>query len=403
VTRHTCSGGAEVASEDKHAKTEKPTPKRRKEARDEGRVARSPDISGWAATLVATFVIPKVFGETEGRVLGVVAQAQDVMSHPTTAGAFGALTAGLRTVLIVAIPLGIVSLVLALVTNIAQVGRSMSLKAARPKFSRINPKSGIQHLVGTQMLEQLAKQTLKLAVLGIVGYLSISKLMHSVTGAQPVGLAPMLGATAASILSFVRIIALIGVLIGVGDFAFQKHKLVQSMKMTKQEVKDEAKQSDGDPTMKGQLKRRMYQIARSRALAAVRTADVVVTNPTHYAVALQYQPGSGGAPRVVAKGSDALARAMREKALEAEVPIVEDPPLARYLFAVCEVDQQIPGEIYVAVAKLLAFVYALPSTIRSGMVHRYAPSQLPTTLEALAALPGARRERAQAVLAGSAT
>lgn len=390
-----------MPAQDKHAKTEPATPKRKKEARDRGQVARSPDVSGWASVLAGTFLLPWMFGQAEKRVLGVVGQGANVMAHPTPQGAFAVLSGGLRSVVYVIVPIAGIFAVLAIVTNVAQVGRSFSFKAARPQLTRLSPKSGFKRLFGTQTLVQLGKQVVKLLLLVGVGYSSIHGLYAEVTGAQPVGLGPILGATASSIIGFVRIVALVSILVGIAEFAFQKKQLQTSLKMTKHEVKDEAKSQEGDPTMKGELRKRMYVIARSRALAAVRSADVVVTNPTHFAVALQYRPGSGGAPKVVAKGADTLARHMRERAVEAEVPIVEDPPLARYLYAVCEVDQQIPAEIYTAVAKLLAFVYALPAMTRTAVVHHVAASHIPDVATTLESLPVATRLRARAILAGA--
>ncbi|HVC24627.1 MAG TPA: EscU/YscU/HrcU family type III secretion system export apparatus switch protein [Acidimicrobiales bacterium] len=388
-----------MASEDKHSKTEPPTAKRKKEARDRGQVARSHDVSGWAAVLAGTFILPWLFSTSESRVLVLVGQARSVMGAPTPQGAFAVLTSGLRIVVIVMVPVGILFALLAIVTNIAQTGRSFSLKAARPRVDRVSPKSGIKRLFGTQTLVQLGKQALKLAVLSLAGYSAIHGLARQVTGTTPVGLAPILGATASSILGLVRTIALLSVIIGLGEYFFQKRKLTQSLKMTKYEVKEEAKASEGNPYMKGELRKRQYAIVRSQIASAIRRADVVVTNPTHYAVALQYSPGSGGAPLVVAKGADALARAIRERATEAEVPIVEDAPLARYLYAVCEVDQQIPAEIYMAVARLLAFVYALPAVTRASRVHTLGATSLPEIIGALDALPPGRRERAAAMLA----
>ncbi len=387
-----------MASEDKHARTEPPTAKRKKEARDRGQVARSPDVSGWVGALVASFLLPWLYSNTESRVVGLVAQARNVMGAPTSAGAFAVLTAGLRIVVVVMVPVGGLFAVLAVVSNIAQTGRSFSLKAAKPKFDRVNPKNGVKHLVGSQMVVQLVKQVLKLSILGFAGYAAVHSLVTSVTGTSPVGLAPILRETASSILRFVRILALVSVLIGLAEYAFQRHKLLQSLKMTKYEVKEEAKAAEGNPHTKNELRKRQYAMVRSQIASAIRRADVVVTNPTHYAVALQYTPGTGAAPVVVAKGSDALARAIRTRATEAEVPIVEDPPLARYLYAVCEVDQQIPAEIYVAVARLLAFVYALPAVTRTSRVHSAGSSVLPDVLGAIDALPTARRARAAAML-----
>ncbi len=390
-----------MALEDKHSRTEPPTPKRKREARQRGQVARSPDVAGWAAALVATFLLPWLFRTGEHHVLGVVAQSANVMRHPSAPGAYSVLRSGLSAVIDVVAPIGAIFVAIAIVANVAQVGRSFSLKAARPRMSRISPKSGIRNLFGTQMLLQLAKQTIKVVLLGLVGYQSVTALYHAVAGARPVGLTPILGFTVSSILSFIRVVAAVSLAIGLAEFAYQKHSLTQSLKMTKVEVKEEAKSSEGDPLTRGEVRKRGYVIARSKMLASVRMADVVVTNPTHYAVALEYRPGTGSAPRVVAKGAGALARAVRDRASEAEVPVVEDPPLARYLYATCEVDQQIPTEIYLAVARLLAFVYGLPAPARTAMVHRPAHSDLPTELDALAGLAAGRRRRAEQVLSGA--
>ncbi len=390
-----------MALEDKHSRTEPPTPKRKREARQRGQVARSPEVAGWASALAASFLLPWLFRTGEHHVLDVVAQAADVMRHPTVPGAAEVLGAGLRAVIDVVWPIGAVFVALAVVANLAQVGRSFSLKAARPRLSRISPKSGVRNLVGPQMLLQLAKQTIKVLLLGVIGYQSVDALYHAVAGDRPVGLAPILAYTVGSLLRVVRVVSGVSLAVGLAEFAYQKRHLAQSLKMTKVEVKEEAKSSEGDPHVRGEVRRRGYLIARSKMLASVRSADVVVTNPTHYAVALEYRPGTGSAPRVVAKGAGALARAIRDRAAESEVPIVEDPPLARYLYATCEVDQQIPTEIYLAVARLLAFVYALPAPARTSMVHRPARSELPSELEALTGLASGRRRRAEQVLAGT--
>jgi flagellar biosynthetic protein FlhB len=282
-------------------------------------------------------------------------------------------------------------MVLGLVGGAAQVGGGLSLKAIAPKFSRISPKEGFKRLFSAQTSFALAKQVAKLAVLGVIGYRAIYGLMHTVPSTVPIGTATSIGLAGGAILAFVRQVAIFGFAVGVADYLFQRHRLQTALKMTKDEVKEENRQQQGDPTMKAQLRRRGYQIARSRVLAATRNADVVVANPSHFAVALQYDAVAGGAPRVVAKGSDGLALRMRAEAGQYRVPVVEDPPLARYLYAACEIGQQIPGEIYVAVARLLAFVYSLPESIRGVMVHQRAHSDVPVDPGASAGLASTRR------------
>lgn len=387
---------------DKHAKTEKPTPKRKKEARQNGQVPRSPDVSSWAAALIGSFVLPLFFSSAKGRILAVTSQAVDVMGNPSASGALRTLSAGLRAVLLTAGPLAGGFALLAIVANIAQTGRTFSFKAAQPKFNHLSPIAGFKRLFSPQSGLQLARQVLKLGALTGIGYEAMSGLMHEVINAQPVSLLPLLSVTASSLFSFIRIVSLLGLIIGLADYGVQRHRINQSMKMTKEEVKQEHRNQEGDPYMKGHLRKRMYQIARSKAIRNVRQADVVVTNPTHYAVALAYDAGRSMAPRVVAKGSDRLAARIREEAATFAVPIVEDPPLARYLYAVCDLDAPIPNEIYVAVARILAFVYSLPPTVRAAMVHRPVHSVVPAQPEAMAKLSEEQRQKVAAVLAGDA-
>lgn len=390
-----------MAGGDKHSRTEDPTPKRKKEARKEGRVAKSPDVAGWAAVVLACSILPWFFGLAERHVLGVVGQAVRVGTAPSPHAALAVMESGLKTVLVTMIPIGAIFALLAIVANLAQTGRTFSFKAARPKLSHISPKSGIQRMFSPNTGVQLLKQVVKLVVLIGASYQILASLIHELAGKHPVSLVPVIAATASSVLGFVRIIAAAGLAIGIADYIYQRRKLKEGMKMTKQEVKEENKSSEGDPYVKGEVKKRMYTLARSTIIAAVRNADVVVTNPTHYAVALRYESGRGGAPRVVAKGADLLATRIRTEATTYSVPVVEDPPLARYLYAICEVDQPIPAEIYFAVARLLAFVYSLPAVVRNVGVHHPVPSDVPFEPAAMAGLSPSQRERVAGVLSGS--
>jgi flagellar biosynthetic protein FlhB len=390
-----------VAATDKHARTEDPTPKRKREARANGQVARSPDVGGWALVLLGVFLLPWFFNQAKARMLGVLTMATYVGRHPTTPGALVVLEAGLKALLLTVAPLGGIFVLVAIVANLAQIGRTFSFKAARPKLSRISPKQGLTRLLSARNGVQLLKQLVKLLVLVGVGYKTIVAVIHEMANARVVSLLPVVAATASSIVSFVRVLSLLGLAIGIVDFLYQRRKLKESLKMTKEEVKEERKSAEGDPHVKGEMRKRMYSLARSRVLAAVANADVVVTNPTHFAVALAYDPKRSSAPRVVAKGADLLAARIRAQAEACFVPIVEDPPLARYLFAICEVDGQIPPEIYVAVARLLAFIYSLPASLRGVGVHHFGSSIVPSKPEALALLREPRRTKATAVLTGT--
>ena len=390
-----------MPAQDKHQRTEAPTPKRRREARQRGQVARSVDVAGWAGVAVSSFLVPWFLRLVTGQVLAVLHQATGVFARPTPQAALRVLESGLKVILVSIAPLGGILALVAIVANIAQTGRAFSFQAARPKLSRISPREGIRRLVSPQNGVQLLKQLVKLLLLVGVGYQAIAGIVHEMVDARPVSLLPILAVTGANVLSFIRILSLLGLAVGLVDFVYQRRKLNDQLKMTKQEVKEESKAAEGDPHLKGMVRKRMYQIARTQMLAAVRTADVVVTNPTHYAVALRYDATRSAAPRVVAKGSDQLAQRIREEAATSEIPVVEDPPLARYLYAVCDVDETIPGEIFVAVARLLAFVYSLPATLRGVGVHHLGASILPAEPAALAKLRDGQRARAEAVLAGT--
>jgi flagellar biosynthetic protein FlhB len=241
----------------------------------------------------------------------------------------------------------------------------------------MSPKAGVKRLFSPTTLFSLGRQSVKLALIGVVGYSTVTGLIHTAPITVPTGLATSLGIGSSSLLGFVRLSGLLGLAVGLADYAYMRHKIGTALKMTKQQVKDEAKASEGDPTMRAEMRKRQYAIARSKTLAAVRTADVVIANPTHFCVALQYRPASRTAPRVVAKGSDHLARRMRDEAAVYAIPLVEDPPLARYLYATCDVGHAIPAEIYVAVAKLLAFIYSLPERVRGLGVHHRGASVVP--------------------------
>ena len=358
-----------MASGDKHQRTEKPTPKRKNEARKRGSVARSPDIAGWSAVLVGSSLVPWLFGRARTSVLGITSETMNVASHPTTAGALVVLSNGLRAALTTVLPVAAIIAVLGIATNLLQIGRATSIESLRPKFSRISPREGFKRLFSPGTLEQLAKQLAKLTLLSVVAYGTLTTIVRLAITRQPVGLEPIIMAAASSIMNYVRVVSVLGIAIGVADFAYQRHRLNQSLKMTLQEVKDESKAAEGDPSIKGEIRRRQYAISRSRMLQELRTADLVITNPTHFAVALRYEPGEGGAPVVVAKGADDFALRLREEAADHAIPRVEDPPLARWIFSFCEVGHPIPADIYVIVAKVLAYVYSLPPSLRASTLR----------------------------------
>jgi len=358
-------------------RTEKPTPKRKKEARRKGQVAKSPDVSGWLVVLVASMLTPLVIHSAETRLVALWSLAASVMSDPSTSGALRVMTTGFTDMFAIVLPTVAVFAVIGVFANVAQVGFAFSAQAAKPKFSRVSPITGFKRLFSTNSLWELLKQVLKLAALVGLAYQTVDRIAHQTVMTGAIGIGPVVAVVGPAILGLVRVTAAIGVLLGVADYAFKKHKMNASMKMTKQEVKDEARNSDGDPLVRGKVRRKMLTMSRMRMMAAIAGADVVVTNPTHYAVALRYEQGHGMAPRLVAKGAGPVAARIREEARRCRVPVVEDPPLARAIYGSCEIDAQIPRELFMAVARLLAFVFTLPAVVRaSGAVHRRPASAL---------------------------
>ena len=340
-------------------------------------MARSQDLAGWVLVLVTSMLLPTVFHSASGRLTGLFASVAKVMANPSPEAALGILEEGLRdAATIILIPLAGLALV-ALAANIAQTGFMFSLQAAKPKFDHVNPLAGIKRLFSPQSLWTLLKQSGRLAVLSFAAYGVVSGLGRRLVGTQPVGLGPIVGYAGTSLLGLVREVAVLAIILSLVDYAVQRRRIGKQLKMTKHEIKEETKQSEGDPVIKGAVRRRQMKLSRARMMAAVIGADVIVTNPTHYAVALRYEAGSGRAPKVVAKGADEMALSIRNQAKKHGVPIVEDPPLARAVFGVCEIDDHIPTELYVAVARLLAFVFTLPTIVRrSGVVHRRPTSAL---------------------------
>jgi flagellar biosynthetic protein FlhB len=342
--------------------TEKATPKRREEARGRGQVAKSPDLAGAAVFLAGVFVLhaltPAALGmlsSTVQEILWRIHEHQDF----TVASVWMIFAHGFgATALLLGVLFG-AALVAGVAVNLLQTGFVFSFTPLTPSFNKINPLTGFQRLFSKQVLVNLAKQLLKLAAVMIIIYTSVA---GSVSTLMTLGqLAP------GQMVSFVgELIYAIGwkfgmllVILGIADYVYEKWQYEESLKMSKQEVKDEYRQSEGNPEVKGAVKRRQREFARRRMMAAVPKATVVVTNPTHFAVALEWDELKMEAPVVTAKGADLVAKRIREIAKEHGVPIMENAPLARTLYAKVELDQAIPPNMYAAVAQVIAFVYKL--------------------------------------------
>jgi flagellar biosynthetic protein FlhB len=356
---------------DKHSKTEKPTPKHKKEARRKGQVAKSPELVGWITLIAGSMVLPLYFHSAEDRILSLTTAVIGVAGDPTEPGALAVLGTGLSDMMIIVLPILVMMMVIGVAANVAQVGFKIGGGAASPKLTNLSPMKGVKRLFSPRGLWALGKEILKLSVIGVLGYNAFSTLWHAMAGAQPADITPMVEFTGASLLHLVRIVAFVGLGLGLLDYAYQRHTHNKQMKMTKDEVKRENKDHQGNPLFKSEQKRRAMRLSRLRMLTAIAQADLVITNPTHVAVAIRYDKRRSAAPQVVATGADELAATIRAVATRNHVPIVEDPPLARAVYAACEIGDQIPKDLYMAVARLLAFVYALSPQLKEVRpVHR---------------------------------
>ena len=359
---------------DRHGKTEKPTPKKRKEARREGRVARSPELASWVSLVAAGMLLPAMFRAAGTRIMQLEAQAMHVASRPDPAGAMRVLGAGLTDVLYIVVPTALGLAAVGAAVTVGQVGLQLSPRAVVPKLSRLNPRQGLKRLLSGQGMWEGAKAAIKLALVGLVAWHGFVTLLHALVSAGSADLGPTVSASAGAILQLMRSVGLAGLGLAVADYLLQRRRIMTGLLMTKQEVKDEARQAEGDPHVRGRIRQVQRRLSRMRMMSEVTRADVVAVNPTHYAVAIRYDRSGSGAPRVVAKGTDHVALRIREVAAGAGVPVVEDPPLARALHGACELDGEIPYHLYLAVARLLAFVYSLPPLAKGGPLRHQTPA-----------------------------
>jgi flagellar biosynthesis protein FlhB len=343
-------------------KTEPATPKRRREARRSGQVAKSTELNG-AVVLIAGLISVLLLGpKIVSGAAGMMQSAWSLIATPeavtSAAGLHGLFEDVLHVIESTVAPIAGIVLAAALLVNIAQVGLRPSLTALKPSFGRINPVKGAKNVFGAKIGFELGKVLAKIAVVGGVAAMALVPMVTHITagvGTTPAALGSLIGSGVTSVVERVLVAY---VLIAIVDLIWQRRRFKKNMRMSKQEVKEEGKQTELPPEVKSALRRRQVLAARARMMAAVPTADVVVTNPTHYAVALRYD-GTLPAPVVVAKGKNLVAEQIKRIAAEHRVPIVPDAPLARSLHSAVELDHMIPAELYAAVAQVLAYVYRM--------------------------------------------
>jgi flagellar biosynthetic protein FlhB len=339
-------------------KTEAPTPRRRTQARDQGQVARSQDLSA-AVLLLTGLLFLKFLGlNMMESMLAVMKQALSP-DRQSAGQVLGLSIATYREIAKILLPLFIGVFVVALAVQLAQVGWNITWKPLTPDIKRLNPVSGIKRLFSAKSFVTLAINIGKLTVITGVSWLSIAQSLPIIVYAINAGFEPLFGIVADEVFKLGIRLAAVLLVLALIDFSYQKHRHEKELKMTKQEVKDELRSMDGDPLIKRRRREVQLQLAMQRLQHDVPKADVVVTNPTHYSIALKYDPQAMTAPRVIAKGEDYIALRIRQIAAAARIPIVERKQLVRLMYDDVEIGQEIPEKFYQAVAEVLAYVYSL--------------------------------------------
>lgn len=358
---------------DDSQKTEEPTGKRLSQARERGQVPTSRELNSWILLFTATVAIatlgPMLGSGLMDRVRRFVEAPHSLpMNSPETVGAvlFDLL---FQITLLMSIPLGLF-FVLAILTGIGQNGLVFAPKALEPKLDKLSPLTGVKRLVSGRNMVEFLKGIIKLILIGAVG--TIILMPEAGRLDTLISLTPYMVLNEIKELTVEMMIGMLAVffIFAAGDFAYQRYSNHKELMMTRQEVREEFKQTEGDPHIKAKLRQIRVERARQRMMQAVPKADVVITNPTHFAVALAYEPDTMQAPTVVAKGQDNIALKIREVAEENDVPIVENPPLARALHAGVEIDGTVPEEHYKAVAEIISYVWQLKGKMPGGRPRR---------------------------------
>lgn len=345
-------------------KTEEPTAKKRADAKKKGQVGRSTEISTAFVLLTGFFVLKVLWENIYTSIANYTTYIFTHLNQPVDTENISRLFIGIMEILATtALPIMLAIMIIGLGVNFFQVGLNFNTEAIGFKLDKLNPINGFGRIFSKRSLVELFKSLFKIAVIGYFLYTILSQQLL----AMPQFIYFDLGTSLEQMskIIFSMSFEVIGVIMVLGflDYGYQKWQTTQDLKMSKQEVKDEMKQSEGDPQIKGKIKQKQRQMAMSRMMQEVPKADVIVTNPTHFAVALQYHKGMQ-APLVIAKGQDFVAQKIKKLARESRVPIVENRPLARALFASTNIGDAVPAELYQAVAEVLAYVYRLKHRVR---------------------------------------
>ncbi|WP_315637375.1 MULTISPECIES: EscU/YscU/HrcU family type III secretion system export apparatus switch protein [Microbacterium] len=345
-----------MSGADSGERSEKATEKHLREARQKGRIARSQDLTAWLGIGAAAVMMPAAIAAGTGAGTEQLISLTSLMQAPSPDAALAALGRALASVLPT---LGALLAAVAIVTLFgAVVQGGVHLRKLSGRYEQFNLVSGVRRVFGLQALWEGAKALLKTAAIALALWVVIAGLMPVLTASGAHSISRLLGTAADGTAALLQTAIAVGLVLAAIDLFVVMRRNRKHTRMTKREVRDENKNSEGDPLIRQQRRSRQLAVSRNRMIAAVAGSDVVVVNPTHIAIALEYDPGTS-APKVVAKGSGVIAERIREKALESGVPLVRDVTLARALHAACELGQEIPEDLYNAVARVLVFVDAL--------------------------------------------
>lgn len=342
-------------------KTEKATPKRRQETRQKGQVAKSADVPSSFIFLFAFLFLLFAGGVIAGKLVELfrlpfeqwlladvtMESVVDIYGHVLGQGAF------------VLLPIMMVAIVAGLTGNFVQIGVLFTTEPLKMKLERLNPFQGAKRIFSKRALVEFLKSLLKFTVVAIVVILILQYNIEDLFKLSRVPMEATAGVIGRLLIQMGLFVALTLVLLSIPDYLYQRYDHEKNIRMSKQDIKDELKKTEGSPEIKDKVKQKQRQMAMHRMMQAVPQADVIITNPTHYAVALKYDAEEMNAPEIVAKGTDLLAKRIREIAEEHEIPLMENPPLARALYEQTNVGDSVPQELYQAVAEVLAYVYRM--------------------------------------------
>lgn len=356
------------AKSDAGEKTEEPTAKKLLDARKEGQVAKSQELNT-AVMLFMLFLVLKLYvGSIGTKFLETFSKVYEnldmvVKNDFPMYQMISYLRYGIIQIIVIALPIYLGGVVVAFIVNKAQIKWKVTTKPLKPKLSKLNPIKGFGKMFSKQKLMELLFSVAKIILIGVIVYNTLKDQWGVLFRLYDYSLTQALSVIGSIVITLGLKISAFFLIIGFADLLYQKKKFTKDMRMSKQEIKDEFKNSEGDPQIKGKIRSKMQEASRRRMMNAIPTADVVITNPTHFAVALYYDREAGAAPVVVAKGADYIAQKIKEVARENQVEIVENKPLARMLYFNVDLDQEIPQELYQMVAEILAYVYRIKNKV----------------------------------------